>query len=52
MEDIIEEPIIDIDASDAKNPLAVTDYVEDLYAFYKKMEVSCTFLHNYFGFYF
>lgn len=40
MEDVIQEPIIDIDSSDAKNPLAVTDYVEDLYAFYRKMEVN------------
>ncbi|GKV21917.1 hypothetical protein SLEP1_g31842 [Rubroshorea leprosula] len=47
MEDIIEEPIIDIDASDAKNPLAVTDYVEDLYAFYKKMESSSCVSPNY-----
>ncbi|GLT50826.1 hypothetical protein SLA2020_242860 [Shorea laevis] len=47
MEDIIEEQIIDIDASDAKNPLAVTDYVEDLYAFYKKMESSSCVSPNY-----
>lgn len=40
MEDINEEPIVDIDGCDAKNPLAVVEYVEDLYAYYRKMEVS------------
>lgn len=39
MEDIFEEPVLDIDGCDAKDPLAVTDYVEDLYAYYRKMEV-------------
>ncbi|KAK1423519.1 hypothetical protein QVD17_18823 [Tagetes erecta] len=38
MEDIFEEPIVDIDVSDTKNPLAVVEYIEDLYANYKKME--------------
>ncbi|GMN28748.1 hypothetical protein TIFTF001_002149 [Ficus carica] len=43
MEDIAEkEPVADIDSSDAKNPLAVVDYVEDIYAFYSKTEgLSC-----------
>ncbi|XWS42223.1 hypothetical protein CRYUN_Cryun17cG0149600 [Craigia yunnanensis] len=42
MEDIFEEAIVDIDGCDARNPLAVVDYVEDLYAFYRKMEnFSC-----------
>ncbi|KAI4314641.1 hypothetical protein L6164_027529 [Bauhinia variegata] len=42
MEDIDEEPIMDIDSCDANNPLAVFDYVEDLYASYRKMEsISC-----------
>ncbi|GKV44186.1 hypothetical protein SLEP1_g51390 [Rubroshorea leprosula] len=46
MEDVTQEPIIDIDSPDAKNPLAVTDYVEDLYAFYRKMEnLSCVSPH-------
>lgn len=40
MEDIIEEPILDIDGCDSKNPLAVVDYVEDMYAYYRKMEVK------------
>ncbi|PSS36584.1 G2/mitotic-specific cyclin-1 like [Actinidia chinensis var. chinensis] len=42
MEDIFEDPIMDIDSCDAKNPLAVVDYVDDLYAYYRKMEnCSC-----------
>lgn len=40
MEDIAEEPIVDIDSCDAKNPLAVVEYVEDLFAYYRKMEVN------------
>ncbi|MBA0677570.1 hypothetical protein Goari_018969, partial [Gossypium aridum] len=43
MEDIIiEEPIVDIDGCDTKNPLAVVEYVEDLHAYYRNMEkFSC-----------
>ncbi|XP_047311824.1 G2/mitotic-specific cyclin-2 [Impatiens glandulifera] len=42
MEDIFEETILDIDSEDANNPLAVSDYVQDLYANYRKMEnTSC-----------
>ncbi|EOA30631.1 hypothetical protein CARUB_v10013768mg [Capsella rubella] len=43
MEDVtVEEPIFDIDVSDAKNSLAAVEYVQDLYAFYRKMEsFSC-----------
>lgn len=41
MEDVIvEEPILDIDVSDVKNTLAAVEYVKDLYAFYRKMEVK------------
>lgn len=41
MEDVIvEEPILDIDVSDAKNSLAAVEYVKDLYSFYRKMEVK------------
>jgi hypothetical protein len=39
MEDIVEEPLVDIDGCDLKNPLAVVEYVEDLYTYYRKMEV-------------
>ncbi|KFK40139.1 hypothetical protein AALP_AA3G335700 [Arabis alpina] len=39
---IVEEPILDIDFYDSKNSLAAVEYVQDLYAFYKKMEsFSC-----------
>ncbi|KAL2988362.1 hypothetical protein AAZX31_11G082700 [Glycine max] len=43
MEDIIEEEtVLDIDTCDANNPLAVVDYIEDLYAHYRKLEgTSC-----------
>ncbi|KAL1225535.1 Cyclin-B2-1 [Cardamine amara subsp. amara] len=43
MEDVIvEDPIFDIDVSDAKNSLAAVEYVQDLYAFYRKTErFSC-----------
>ncbi|GMH14931.1 hypothetical protein Nepgr_016772 [Nepenthes gracilis] len=40
MEDIFEEPVVDVDGLDAKNPLAVVEYVADLYSYYKKMEAS------------
>ncbi|KAL3527286.1 hypothetical protein ACH5RR_011942 [Cinchona calisaya] len=43
MEDIFEETIEDIDKCDAKNPLAVADYVEDLYAYYRRME-GCSYI--------
>ncbi|KAJ4876876.1 Cyclin-B2-1 [Raphanus sativus] len=37
-----EEPIFDIDVSDAKNSLAAVEYVQDLYAFYRTTErFSC-----------
>ncbi|KAL2895134.1 Cyclin-B2-4 [Bienertia sinuspersici] len=39
MEDI-DVPIMDIDSGDQSNPLAVTDYIDDIYAYYKKVEGS------------
>jgi len=43
MEDIVEEeeeePVMDIDGRDKKNPLAVVDYIEDIYANYRRTEV-------------
>lgn len=39
MEDIAEEPYVDIDGADEKNPLAVVEYIDDIYAYYKKVEV-------------
>ncbi|XP_038704044.1 G2/mitotic-specific cyclin-2-like isoform X2 [Tripterygium wilfordii] len=40
MEDVVEEPVMDIDSCDKKNPLAVVEYIDDLYDFYKKAEAS------------
>ncbi|KVI08732.1 Cyclin A/B/D/E [Cynara cardunculus var. scolymus] len=34
----MEDPVVDIDISDDRNHLAVTEYVEDLYAHYRRME--------------
>lgn len=39
MEDIPEKPVSDIDSADKKNPLAVVEYIDDLYAYYKRVEV-------------
>lgn len=35
-----KEQIVDIDAADVNNELAVVEYVEDIYSFYKLAEVS------------
>lgn len=40
MEDLEEESIPDIDSCDAKNPLAVVEYVEEIYDFYRQTEVN------------
>uniref|UniRef100_A0A1D1Y0V4 Cyclin-B2-2 n=1 Tax=Anthurium amnicola TaxID=1678845 RepID=A0A1D1Y0V4_9ARAE len=40
MEDISAEPIPDIDSHDASNPLAVVEYVDDIYRFYRQAEAS------------
>ena len=40
MEDV-EDPVIDIDRSDLKDPLAVVEYIDDIMAYYKGTEVSC-----------
>lgn len=41
MEDLEEDTAVpDIDSFDSKNPLAVVDYVEDIYNFYRKDEVK------------
>lgn len=36
----VTEAILDIDGRDLKNPLAVVEYVDDIYAYYRKIEVS------------
>ncbi|AET03638.1 G2/mitotic-specific cyclin-2 [Medicago truncatula] len=38
MEDIEGEMILDIDSCDANNSLAVVEYIEDLHAYYRKIE--------------
>ncbi|CAL9782682.1 unnamed protein product [Musa acuminata subsp. burmannicoides] len=40
MEDLVIETIPDIDGCDLDNPLAVVEYVEDIYTFYRKTEVT------------
>ncbi|XP_026397070.1 G2/mitotic-specific cyclin-2-like [Papaver somniferum] len=47
MEDIVEELILDIDSCDSKNTLAVLDYINDIYAHYKKTENSSCVSPNY-----
>ncbi|PIN17206.1 G2/Mitotic-specific cyclin A [Handroanthus impetiginosus] len=42
-----EEPVMDIDSCDKKNPLAVTEYINELYAYYKKTEISSCVPPNY-----
>lgn len=40
MEDIDEEEVAeDIDSCEANNPLAVVEYVDDIYIYYRKVEV-------------
>lgn len=40
MEEDLDEEMIDLDTPDKKNQLAVTEYINDIYAFYRKTEVS------------
>jgi len=40
MEDLVVESALDIDSCDSNNPLAVVDYVEDIYNYYKRVEVN------------
>ena len=51
MEDVAEEEeddsVEDIDSCDKKNPLAVVEYIDDLYTFYRKSEVSSSVAPNY-----
>ncbi|KAK6116170.1 hypothetical protein DH2020_008439 [Rehmannia glutinosa] len=50
MEDIDgddDEPVVDIDSGDQKNPLAVTEYIDDIYDFYKKTESTSCVAPNY-----
>ncbi|XP_058220556.1 G2/mitotic-specific cyclin-2-like [Rhododendron vialii] len=47
MEDTSEEPVVDIDSNDKKNPLAVVEYIDDIYSYYKKVESSSCVSPNY-----
>ncbi|KAL9661423.1 hypothetical protein QQ045_026247 [Rhodiola kirilowii] len=47
MKEIDEEPITDIDSPDKHNPLAVVEYVDELYANYKELESSSCASPNY-----
>ncbi|XWS24597.1 hypothetical protein CRYUN_Cryun28dG0116800 [Craigia yunnanensis] len=47
MEDVDEEPFVDIDNCDKKNPLAVVEYIDDLYKFYRKAECTGCVPPNY-----
>ncbi|THU67092.1 hypothetical protein C4D60_Mb05t21010 [Musa balbisiana] len=40
MEDIVAETVPDIDSCDSNNPLAVVEYVEEIYDFYRQTEVT------------
>ncbi|KAH7300297.1 hypothetical protein KP509_24G055000 [Ceratopteris richardii] len=42
-----EEPMPNIDAQDVGNQLAVVDYVEDIYSFYKRAEIQSCASHEY-----
>ncbi|KAL4272276.1 hypothetical protein GQ457_13G020580 [Hibiscus cannabinus] len=47
MEDIDDEPLQDIDNGDKNNPLAVVEYIDDLYKFYRKAECTGCVPPNY-----
>ncbi|XP_061970956.1 G2/mitotic-specific cyclin-2-like isoform X3 [Populus nigra] len=47
MEDVEVEPVLDIDGCDKRDPLAVVEYIDDLYNFYKKAERSGCVPSNY-----
>ncbi|GMH04664.1 hypothetical protein Nepgr_006504 [Nepenthes gracilis] len=47
MEDIDEELDLDIDSCHKNNPLAATEYVDDIYAYYKKAESAGRIPPNY-----
>ncbi|XP_061355735.1 G2/mitotic-specific cyclin-2-like [Gastrolobium bilobum] len=46
MEDM-DEPVMDIDACDRNDPLAVVEYIDDIYCFYRKTENSSRASSNY-----
>ncbi|RZC47456.1 hypothetical protein C5167_040409 [Papaver somniferum] len=49
--DVLKESnIVNTDGANAGNPLAVVDYVEDMYKFYKVTEISSTSIHQVYGY--
>nr|KAJ0223396.1 hypothetical protein LSAT_V11C200052330 [Lactuca sativa] len=42
-EDVYEEPVLDIDNADKGNPLAVVEYIDEIFAHYRKQEVHYKF---------
>ncbi|THG23459.1 hypothetical protein TEA_020364 [Camellia sinensis var. sinensis] len=49
MENTTNKLVADIESSDKRNPLAVAEYINDIYAYYKKVESSSCVLPNYMG---
>lgn len=47
IKDIDEEPVIDINSLDKKDPLCVVEYNNDLYTYYRTAEVSVCVPPNY-----
>lgn len=47
MEDADEDHVLDIDGCDKNNALAVSEYVDEIYAYYKKVERSSCVMRNY-----
>lgn len=45
MEKRQKEKIVDIDSADAENDLAAVEYVEDIYSFYKSVEVTTLLIY-------
>ncbi|GJZ47719.1 G2/mitotic-specific cyclin-2 isoform X2, partial [Tanacetum coccineum] len=42
-EDVYEEPLMDIDEADKNDPLSVVEYINEIYAHYRKQEVHYKF---------
>ncbi|CAM8974630.1 unnamed protein product [Rhodiola kirilowii] len=47
MLDVAEDRVINIDSPDKKNPLAVVEYIDDMYKYYKKVEITSCVSPNY-----
>ncbi|KAM3344608.1 hypothetical protein P3S68_024317 [Capsicum galapagoense] len=47
MEDAEDWSVVDIDSSNKKNKLAIVEYIDDIYAYYKKAEIAGCVPSNY-----